>query len=175
MIIFIFCESFPFAVRIFMVLSELFSCENFDGVERIFLLSWECFFYCESSYSVVRIVFIVRKFGLVETKLDDSFPTAQFSLSGFSKPYRLHRSSNVGGILLHIRDKIPSRLLTGYKVKGNLELFLVEVNIRKKKWLLGRSYNQHQSNISSHLHHPSKGRDVYLKSYDNNLITRDLN
>ena len=49
----------------------------------------EFFFYCESSYSVVRIVFIVRKFGLVETKLDDSFPTAQFSLSGLSKPLSL--------------------------------------------------------------------------------------
>ena len=169
-------------MKVFLLLWEflrccqkLFSCENFDGVERIFLLSWECFFYCESSYSVVRIVFIVRKFGLVETKLDDSFPTAQFSLNGFSKPYILHRSSNGGGILLYIRDDILSRLLTDYKVKGNPELFLVEVNIRKKKWLLGCSYNRHQSNISSHLHHPSKGRDVYLKSYDNNLITRDLN
>ena len=31
---------------------------------------------------------------LSETKLDDSFPTAQFSLNGFCKPYRLDRSSN---------------------------------------------------------------------------------
>ena len=77
---------------------------------------------------------------LAETKLDDSFPTAQFSLNGFCKPYRLDRSSNGGGILLYVRDDIPSRLLTVYKIKDNLELFFVEVNIRKKKWLLGCSY-----------------------------------
>ena len=81
---------------------------------------------------------------LLETKLDDSFPTAQFSLNGFSKPYRLDRSSNGGGILQYVRDDILSRLLTDYKVKDNLELFSVEVNIRKKKWLFGWSYNPHK-------------------------------
>ena len=112
---------------------------------------------------------------LSETKLDDSFPAAQFSLNGFRKPYRLDRGSNGGGILLNVRDDIPSRLLTDYKIKDNLELFLVEVNIRKKKWLLGCSYNPHKSNISNHLHHLNKGLDVYLKSYDNILIIRDIN
>ena len=72
---------------------------------------------------------------LSETKLDDSFPTAQFSLNGFCKPYRLDRSSNGGGILLYVRDDIPSRLLTDYKIKDNLELFFVEVNIRKLRYL----------------------------------------
>ena len=43
---------------------------------------------------------------LSETKLDDSFPTGQFSLNGYSKPYRLDRSSNGGGILLYVRDDI---------------------------------------------------------------------
>ena len=112
---------------------------------------------------------------LSETKLDDSFPTGQFSLNGCSKPYRLDRSSNGGGILLYVRDEIPSRLLTDYKIKDNLELFFVEVNIRKKKWLLSCSYNPHKSNISKHLHNLNKSLDVYLKSYDNILIMGDNN
>ena len=98
---------------------------------------------------------------LLETRLDDSFPTAQFSLNGFCKPYRLDRSSNGGGILLYVRDDIPSRLLTDYKIKDNLEFFFVEVNIRKKKWLLGYFYNPHLN--------------VYLKGYDSILIIGDLN
>ena len=110
---------------------------------------------------------------LSETKLDDSFPTGQFSLNGYSKPYRLDRSSNGGGILLYVRDDILSRLLTDYKIKDNVELFFVEVNIWKKRWLLSRSYNPHKSNISNHLHHLNKGLDVYLKSYDNILIMGD--
>ena len=57
-----------------------------------------------------------------------------------------------------------------------MEPFSVEVNIQKKKWLLGCSYNPHQSNISNHLQHLSnKGLNVYLKSYDNILIKGDLN
>ena len=100
---------------------------------------------------------------LSETKLDGSFPIARFSLNGFSKPYR--GCSNRGGILLYVRDDIPSRLLTDYKIKDNLGLFFVEVNIRKKKWLPGCSYNPHKSNISNHLHHMNKNLDVYLKSY----------
>ena len=107
--------------------------------------------------------------------VDNSFPTAQFSLNGFCKRERLYDSSNGGVILLYVRDDIPSRLLTDYKIKDNLELFFVEVNIRKKKWLLGCSYNPHKSNISNHLHHLNKGLDVYLKSYDNILIMGDLN
>ena len=98
-----------------------------------------------------------------ETRLDDSFPTAQFPLNGFCKLYRLGRSSNGGGILLYVRDNIPSRLLTDSKIKDNLELFFVKVNIRKKKWLLGCTYNPHKSNISNHLHHLNKVPDIYLK------------
>ena len=130
------------------------------------------------SFVIVNIIIIVVSITLLvffhfipkgkvlevsETKLDDSFPTAQFSLNGFCKPYRLDRSSNGGGILLYVRDDILSRLLTDYKIKGNLELFFVEVNIGKKKWLLGCSYNPPKSNISNHLHHLIKGLNVYLK------------
>ena len=53
-------------------------------------------------------------------------------LNDFCKHHRLDRSSNGGGILLYVRDDIPSQLLTDYKIKGNLELFFVEVNIWKK-------------------------------------------
>ena len=35
-------------------------------------------------------------------------------------------------MLLYVRDEIPSRLLTDYKIKDNLEMFFIEVNIRKK-------------------------------------------
>ena len=112
---------------------------------------------------------------LSETKLDDSFFTTHFSLNAYSEPYRLDRSSNGGGILLYVRDDISSRLLNDYKIKDSLELFFVEVNIRKKKWLLSCSYNPHKIDISNHRHHLNKGLDVYLKRYDNIQIMGDLN
>ena len=42
---------------------------------------------------------------ITETKLDDSFPVDQFIISGYSKPYRLDRNRNGGG-LSYILEKI---------------------------------------------------------------------
>ena len=110
-----------------------------------------------------------------ETKLDSSFPTGQFLMNGFRKPYRLDRCSNGGGLLLFIREDLPSRELTEYKIPDKIECVFVEINIRKKKWLLCCSYNPHKINISNHMHHLNKGLDVYLENYDNLLILGDLN
>ena len=109
---------------------------------------------------------------ILETKLDDSFPSAQFLLDGFSKPYRLDRCSDGGGILLYIRDDIPASLLSN---SFKIESIFVEINFRKKKWLICASYNPHKSNISNHLHHLSKGLDNYIGNYDNILLSGDFN
>ena len=37
---------------------------------------------------------------LSETKLDDTFPSAQFILKGYGVPYRFDRNSNGGGAFL---------------------------------------------------------------------------
>ena len=63
-----------------------------------------------------------------ETKIDSSFPTAQFYIHGFTT-YRRDRNINGGGIILYIRGDIPSTLLnTDTSVEG----FYVEINVRKK-------------------------------------------
>ena len=46
-----------------------------------------------------------------ETKIDESFPIAQFKLNGFSMPYRLDRNKNGGGLLLYVREDISSKIL----------------------------------------------------------------
>ena len=91
-----------------------------------------------------------------ETKLDDSFPTAQFLLDGFSKPCRLDRSSNGSGILFYVKDDISSRLLTDHRLPDNVECLFIEINIRNKKWLLCCLYNPHRNNVSNHIFHLRK-------------------
>ena len=59
-----------------------------------------------------------------EIKPDDSFPTAQFLLDGFSKPHRLGRCSNGGGLLLYINDDISSSLLTYHRLPDKVECLL---------------------------------------------------
>ena len=100
-----------------------------------------------------------------ETKLDNSFPTAQFLFDGFSKPYRLDRCSNGGGILLYVKD-ISSRLLTDHRLPDNGKCLFTEINIRTKKWFLCCPCNPHRNNISNHISHMSKGLDNYISHYD---------
>ena len=57
-----------------------------------------------------------------ETKLDESFPSSQFFLRGYSVPFRFNRNGNGGDILLYIKDDIPSKLLSMNK---NIERFFV--------------------------------------------------
>ena len=47
---------------------------------------------------------------ITETKLGENFPIGQFFINGFSSPFRLDRDRNDSGILLHIREDVPSRL-----------------------------------------------------------------
>ena len=75
---------------------------------------------------------------LLETKLDDLLPSAQFMLKNSGIPYRLDRNSNGGGLLLYVREDIPSKFL---KVKSdcNIESICVEVNLSKRKWFINGS------------------------------------
>ena len=87
---------------------------------------------------------------LLETKLDDSFLSAQFILKHFGiPPYRLDRNSNCGELLLYVCEDIPSKFL---KVKSdcNIESICVEVNLRKRMWFINGSYNPNKSFLSNH-------------------------
>ena len=106
-----------------------------------------------------------------ETKIDSSFPTAQFKVEGYTT-YRLDRNSNGGGILLCVREDIPSTLLnTELLIEG----FCIEINIRKNKWFLVCTYNPNKNLISNHLKEIGKNLDNYSSKYDNFILLGDLN
>ena len=108
-----------------------------------------------------------------ETKLDDSFPIGQFHIEGFSKPIMLDHNQNRGGIMLLSRKGIPVKLLSSEIVP--IESFYVEINLRKKKWLLNCSYNPDKRNISVHLSTLRKSLDLYSTQYKNFVILGDVN
>ena len=66
-----------------------------------------------------------------ETKFDSSFPTAQFLVNGFTT-YRRDRNRNGVGMLLYIREDIPSNLLNAMNLLNIIEGFHIEISIRKK-------------------------------------------
>ena len=110
-----------------------------------------------------------------ETKIDMSFPTSQFVIQGFAAPFRLDRTNTGGGILVYVRDDIPSKLLNISYVSSDTECLAIEINLRKTKWLLICSYNPHKNNISNHLMNLSKIIDRNSSRYDKYLCIGDFN
>ena len=106
-----------------------------------------------------------------ETKLDKTFPAAQFYLQAFCDPYQFDRNRNGGGIMLYIREDIPSRLIEK-KLRNNSEYFFVEINLRKKKWLLCCSYNPHKNSISTHIDFLRRELDLHSSNYENVIIQK---
>ena len=94
-----------------------------------------------------------------ETKLDDSFPTAQFQMKGFSVPYRYDRNGKGGGLLLYIREDIQSKSLIS-KSKCNIETLSVAVN-------LNCSYTLHQNLISNHFECLNRLIEEHSSNFDN--------
>ena len=105
---------------------------------------------------------------ILETKFDESFPPVQFFLDGYSEPSWYDKDGNGGGILVFIREDIPSK---HSPMNNNMEGFFAEINLRnKKKWLLSCSYNPKKALISNHLAEWSKNIDLYLTKYDQLLF-----
>ena len=84
-----------------------------------------------------------------EIKIDDSFPNGIFLIDGFSTPYRLDRDSDGGGLMLFVREDIPSNLVEA-EAKP-IEGFFIELKLRNDKWLLNCSYNPHKNIIGNYL------------------------
>ena len=56
----------------------------------------------------------------------------QFHIDGFTTPYRLDRNQNGGGVMLYIREDIPSKSLTEIKLDKEIENIFIEINLRLK-------------------------------------------
>ena len=82
-------------------------------------------------------------------KTENSFPKSQFLIKSFCEPSRIEREIHGGGILLHVREDIPGKLLSVEPL--TTECLFVEINLRKRKWLVCCSWNPHKDNVSSHL------------------------
>ena len=107
-----------------------------------------------------------------ETKIDETFPSRQFYIEGFTPPYRLDRNCHGGGILVYVREDIPSKLI---EMNSSIESISIELNLRKKRWLVNCSYNSNNSNIYDHLRSLGKSLYILLTNYDKVFLIEDFN
>lgn len=112
---------------------------------------------------------------IAETKLDKSFPSAQFAVGGYKEPYRKDRNKHGGGLLVYVKEDIPSQELTGHPpVSELLDMIVVELNFRKQKWLLISIYISSMNRLLFY-EQMSKVIDFYSQKYHNIVLMGDFN
>ena len=122
---------------------------------------------------------------LTETHLDGSFPTEQFLIEGFKTPYRQDRNKFGGGVMIYIREDIPSKILEKHAFPdvpfdnndnlGPIEGIFIELNFRKSRWLLFGSYHRPKQSDNYYFEKITYALDFYAKYYDKFLLTGDFN
>ena len=108
-----------------------------------------------------------------ETKLDDTFTSAQFYMEGFKTPIRLDRNSFAGGIVIYIRENIPSKFLEQLPLGDNDEGIFVELNLRNSKWVLFGGYSPSKEHISPYLKNIEIMMNKFVNDYDNIIMMGD--
>ena len=71
-------------------------------------------------------------------------------------------------------ENIPFKILK-YRCNYDIETLLVEINLRKRKWLLNGSFNPNNSQISHHLEFFNSLLDQYSKKYETYVFIGDFN
>ena len=112
------------------------------------------------------------------TRIDESFPSNQFLIPGYTKPYRMNRNKMGGGIMIYVKENIPSKEVKKHKFVKKVEGMFIEINLRKTKLLLFGTY--HSTHIEyglsddDFLEQINLALDVY-SNYDKFLLAGDFN
>ena len=69
---------------------------------------------------------------IAETKIDASFPSAQFVFRGYHLSYRLDINAKSGVILVYLKSSIPSRRLSCENLCDSIQAVSFEINLRKE-------------------------------------------
>ena len=111
---------------------------------------------------------------IAETKLDSSFPNAQFLLPAFQEPLRLDINHRSGGLLVYIKASLPSKILSKFKLPIDIQIIPFEINLRKEKWLFVSIYKPPSQSNQYFLDILGDLLDFYSQGYDNKVIFGDF-
>ena len=112
---------------------------------------------------------------VADTKLDSSFPKAQFLIRDFHHPFRLDINRRSSGLLVYVKGSIPARVLTSFSTPADTEIIVFKINLSEEKWLFVGIYKPPSLNSQYFLDTLSDLLDFYSNHYDNKVILGDFN
>ena len=114
---------------------------------------------------------------IAETKLNDSYTSAQFLIDGYYNPseFRRDRSYNKGGgLLLYIKKGTPCKRLRKFE-SDDIETIVVELQIANIKWCVISLYRNEDVSPKSFLDTLSRSLDQMFDIYEHVIVIGDIN
>ena len=110
-----------------------------------------------------------------ETKIDESFPDAQFMCEGF-RLHRNDRNESGGGFMCYVRADIPHRRCEDYESNdGVVESLVVELNLKGKKWFIVGIYNPHKRHKAHLISYLGQVLEMTLSEGHETICLGDMN
>ena len=114
-------------------------------------------------------------FVLSETKLDDSFPSAQFFLNDYEIRARRDRDKHGGGLIEFVRKGFICKRIKELETI-NSECICSELTIRNKKWICFSIYRPpYQSNLKCFFEELTSSLSKASNKYENFIVMGDFN
>ena len=77
-----------------------------------------------------------------------------------------YRNKNGGGLILHINEGIPGKLINSYNFKEGSEIIVFEFGISNKKWLLLGNYKPPSQTELSFINEIKLSLNSFSSSYE---------
>ena len=113
-------------------------------------------------------------FLISETKINDSFPNAQFKIEVY-KSFRKDRDAFGGGLLFYVNEKLNCRSLEICLPNTFIEILPLELRLLNSKWLILGTYKPPSQNEPAYVSEIQKLLTYYRSSFDNILLLEDFN
>ena len=110
-----------------------------------------------------------------ETKFGGIFLSSQFVISSYSNIYPLDGNDKEEGIMLFVKDNLVTFPVSGFCSSKKTQIFCVELNLRKQKWLIFCCYNPPKYLIKDRWPQIKNVIDFYSKCYENIILIGDFN
>ena len=114
-------------------------------------------------------------FILSETKLDESFPNAQFNLDGYEIRARRDRNKFGGRLIEYVRKSLICKRIVKYEPKFN-ECICSEITFSKKKRVIFSIYRPpNVENLTDFFEEMTTSLTEVTSNYKNIIVMRDFN
>ena len=112
-------------------------------------------------------------FLISETKIENSFPNAQFEIKGY-KSFRKDRETYGGGLLFYVNEKLNCRSLKTC-LPSFIDILPLKHRLLNSKWVVLGTYKPPSQNEKNYVSKIQNLLTYHRSSYDNILLPEDFN